>query len=185
MSISCKSARTVGVEARAGAGARYPSHVRRLRRGACARASPDAEAVFYGVLDVLAKPGFGALPLWGHRNIGILPSLPLSRRALSRPYIHTYHQPANADLPTRANRHARSRPPHPRRRRDPRARREDGRVDGLMRRRGENGASNGAGMARSLRVRTLCAAFKPGADAEGEAALAARWMGWSGLGCLL
>jgi bacteriorhodopsin len=31
--------------------------------------SPDSEAVFYGVLDILAKPGFGALLLWGHRNI--------------------------------------------------------------------------------------------------------------------
>lgn len=31
--------------------------------------SPDSEAVFYGILDVLAKPGFGALLLWGHRNI--------------------------------------------------------------------------------------------------------------------
>jgi len=31
--------------------------------------SPDSEAVFYGILDVLAKVGFGALLLWGHRNI--------------------------------------------------------------------------------------------------------------------
>ncbi|MCJ1259629.1 ion channel activity [Lignoscripta atroalba] len=31
--------------------------------------SPDSEAVFYGILDVLAKPVFGALLLWGHRNI--------------------------------------------------------------------------------------------------------------------
>ncbi|KAK1509267.1 bacteriorhodopsin [Colletotrichum costaricense] len=30
---------------------------------------PDSEAVFYGILDVLAKPGFGFLLLWGHRNI--------------------------------------------------------------------------------------------------------------------
>lgn len=29
----------------------------------------DSEAVFYGVLDLLAKPGFGALLIWGHRNI--------------------------------------------------------------------------------------------------------------------
>lgn len=29
----------------------------------------DSEAVFYGVLDLLAKPVFGALLLWGHRNI--------------------------------------------------------------------------------------------------------------------
>jgi bacteriorhodopsin len=31
--------------------------------------APDSEAVFYGILDALAKPGFGALLLWGHRNI--------------------------------------------------------------------------------------------------------------------
>ena len=31
--------------------------------------SPDSEAAFYGVLDILAKPVFGALLLWGHRNI--------------------------------------------------------------------------------------------------------------------
>jgi len=29
----------------------------------------DSEAVFYGVLDILSKPVFGALLLWGHRNI--------------------------------------------------------------------------------------------------------------------
>jgi len=31
--------------------------------------SPDSEAVFYGILDVLAKPGFGIILLMGHRNI--------------------------------------------------------------------------------------------------------------------
>lgn len=31
--------------------------------------SSDSEAVFYGVLDIMAKPVFGALLLWGHRNI--------------------------------------------------------------------------------------------------------------------
>ncbi|KAI9881092.1 MAG: ion channel activity [Pleopsidium flavum] len=31
--------------------------------------SPDSEAAFYGTLDVLAKPVFGALLLWGHRDI--------------------------------------------------------------------------------------------------------------------
>ena len=30
---------------------------------------PDSEAVFYGILDILAKPVFGALLLWGHRDI--------------------------------------------------------------------------------------------------------------------
>ena len=31
--------------------------------------SSDSEAVFYGILDFLAKPCFGALLLWGHRNL--------------------------------------------------------------------------------------------------------------------
>ncbi|KAF9770771.1 hypothetical protein IL306_011641 [Fusarium sp. DS 682] len=31
--------------------------------------APDSEAVFYGILDLIAKPAFGALLLWGHRNI--------------------------------------------------------------------------------------------------------------------
>ncbi|KAF7958573.1 hypothetical protein EAE96_002113 [Botrytis aclada] len=31
--------------------------------------APDSEAVFYGVLDVLAKIGFGSILLFGHRNI--------------------------------------------------------------------------------------------------------------------
>ena len=31
----------------------------------------DSEAVWYGVLDILAKPVFGALLLWGHRNIDL------------------------------------------------------------------------------------------------------------------
>ncbi len=30
---------------------------------------PNREAIFYGVLDLLAKPGFGALLIWGHRNL--------------------------------------------------------------------------------------------------------------------
>lgn len=30
---------------------------------------PDSEAVFYGILDVIAKPVFTGLLLWGHRNI--------------------------------------------------------------------------------------------------------------------
>lgn len=30
---------------------------------------PDSEAVFYGILDLIAKPVFGFLLLWGHRNI--------------------------------------------------------------------------------------------------------------------
>lgn len=31
--------------------------------------APDSEAVFYGILDIMAKPVFGTLLLWGHRNI--------------------------------------------------------------------------------------------------------------------
>lgn len=30
---------------------------------------PDSEAIFYGVLDIMAKPVFGAILLFGHRNI--------------------------------------------------------------------------------------------------------------------
>lgn len=30
---------------------------------------PDSEAIFYGVLDILAKPVYGAILIWGHRNI--------------------------------------------------------------------------------------------------------------------
>lgn len=31
--------------------------------------APDSEAVFYGILDLMAKPVFGTLLLFGHRNI--------------------------------------------------------------------------------------------------------------------
>ena len=31
--------------------------------------APDSEAVFYGILDLLAKPVFGALLIWAHRGI--------------------------------------------------------------------------------------------------------------------
>jgi len=31
--------------------------------------APDSEAIFYGILDLMSKPVFGALLLWGHRNI--------------------------------------------------------------------------------------------------------------------
>ncbi|MCJ1245572.1 ion channel activity [Trapelia coarctata] len=31
--------------------------------------APDSEAIFYGILDIFAKPVFGALLLWGHREI--------------------------------------------------------------------------------------------------------------------
>lgn len=33
--------------------------------------APDSEAIFYGVLDFLTRPVFGALLIWGHRNIDI------------------------------------------------------------------------------------------------------------------
>lgn len=49
--------------------------------------SPDSEAAFYGVLDVLAKPGFAALLLWGHRNIGKLPN-PSSNSCQSNKFRH-------------------------------------------------------------------------------------------------
>ncbi|KAL8914371.1 MAG: hypothetical protein Q9171_001001 [Xanthocarpia ochracea] len=31
--------------------------------------APDSEGIFYGILDVMAKPVFGVLLLWGHRKI--------------------------------------------------------------------------------------------------------------------
>ncbi|GAB7359554.1 hypothetical protein MBLNU230_g6742t1 [Neophaeotheca triangularis] len=45
--------------------------------------APDSEAAFYAVLDVIAKPVFGALLIWGHR--GIDPA----RMGL---YIHDYDE---------------------------------------------------------------------------------------------
>lgn len=30
---------------------------------------PDSEAIFYGILDILAKPGFGFLLILGHNKI--------------------------------------------------------------------------------------------------------------------
>ena len=30
---------------------------------------PDSEAIFYGILDIIAKPVFGFMLLFGHRNI--------------------------------------------------------------------------------------------------------------------
>ena len=33
--------------------------------------TPDSEAVFYGILDFLAKPIFGALLIWGHKDIDL------------------------------------------------------------------------------------------------------------------
>ncbi|TKA64178.1 hypothetical protein B0A55_12315 [Friedmanniomyces simplex] len=49
--------------------------------------APDSEAVFYGVLDLFAKPVFGALLIWGHR--GIDPA----RLGL---YIHDYDEKDHA-----------------------------------------------------------------------------------------
>lgn len=31
--------------------------------------APDSEAVFYGILDLFAKPVFGALLIWGHKDV--------------------------------------------------------------------------------------------------------------------
>lgn len=45
--------------------------------------APDSEAVFYGILDLLAKPVFGGLLIWGHRNIDP------ARLGL---YIHDYNE---------------------------------------------------------------------------------------------
>lgn len=62
--------------------------------------APDSEAAFYAVLDFLAKPVFGALLLWGHRNID--PSrLGLYIRDYDEPVEHEVHhhekQRAGAD----------------------------------------------------------------------------------------
>jgi bacteriorhodopsin len=51
---------------------RQPGIIYPIAWGVCEGAnliSPDSEAVFYGVLDFLAKPIFGALLLWGHKGI--------------------------------------------------------------------------------------------------------------------
>ncbi|KAI1404378.1 bacteriorhodopsin [Hypoxylon fuscum] len=45
---------------------------------------PDGEAAFYGVLDILAKPIFGLLLLWGHRKIS---SSQLGLRIRNRSHI--------------------------------------------------------------------------------------------------
>ncbi|KAI9703342.1 MAG: ion channel activity [Candelina mexicana] len=52
--------------------------------------APDSEAVFYGILDFLAKPCFGILLLWGHRNIDP------ARLGL---YIRDYDEPVGNERP--------------------------------------------------------------------------------------
>ncbi|TVY58594.1 Protein FDD123 [Lachnellula suecica] len=52
--------------------------------------SADSEAVFYGVLDILAKPVFGGLLLFGHRNID---------PATLGLHFRDYNQPPNAISP--------------------------------------------------------------------------------------
>jgi len=49
--------------------------------------SPDGEAVFYGILDILAKPVFSAILLFGHRNIAVS-RLGLSIRDFDAPLVH-------------------------------------------------------------------------------------------------
>ncbi|KIW49997.1 hypothetical protein PV05_11623 [Exophiala xenobiotica] len=75
----------------------------------------DSEAIFYGVLDLLAKPGFGALLLWGHRNIEVErlgisirdPKSSFSHRTEKASHPDTYidnvnHQDADAVQPAPA-----------------------------------------------------------------------------------
>ncbi|KAK5465323.1 hypothetical protein LTS15_001886 [Exophiala xenobiotica] len=75
----------------------------------------DSEAVFYGVLDLLAKPGFGALLLWGHRNIEVErlgihirdPETSFSHNTEKTPHPDSYianvnHQGADAVEPAHA-----------------------------------------------------------------------------------
>lgn len=56
--------------------------------------APDSEAIFYGILDILAKPVFGALLLWGHRNIdpAILGSKLLFPQGHGFVIINSYYQ---------------------------------------------------------------------------------------------
>lgn len=51
---------------------------------------PDSEAIFYGVLDVLAKPVFSFMLLWGHRNIEFS-TLGLNIPEFGHPYIRGDH----------------------------------------------------------------------------------------------
>lgn len=57
---------------------------------------PDSEAVFYGILDIFAKPVFGFLLLWGHRNI--------DPRALG---LHTREFGASKGIPSLTTDHSR------------------------------------------------------------------------------
>lgn len=61
--------------------------------------APDSEAVFYGVLDIMAKPVFGALLLWGHRNIDPA-TLGLNFRDYDDPIITTgtHHSEKHAGI---------------------------------------------------------------------------------------
>jgi bacteriorhodopsin len=47
----------------------------------------DGEMVFYGILDVLTIPVFGAIMLWGHRSIDPA-ALGLVMRDYNAPYVH-------------------------------------------------------------------------------------------------
>jgi hypothetical protein len=183
MSISCKSARVVGAEARAGAGARYPSHVRRLR---CVDCLPvGAVSDFVGpVRGLLPTCSTASWMYWRSRgsarcrcgatgiSVSYLPSfLPLFP-SRSLPSIHTYIRtinqltqispPVPTDMPdlglhvrdvAETHRHVEKTGDYP-------AATDSGdRVGGLMRRRGRTALRMARGMARSLRVRTLCAAL--------------------------
>ncbi|KAL6240796.1 hypothetical protein RBB50_012360 [Rhinocladiella similis] len=63
--------------------------------------SSDGEAIFYGILDLLAKPGFGALLLWGHRSIeverlGISIRDPETSLSSHKEKVHRHHHNAVA-----------------------------------------------------------------------------------------
>ena len=56
---------------------------------------PDSEAIFYGILDIFAKPVWGALLLWGHR--GITPQqLGLHIRDVGEPLSEKHRGPHGA-----------------------------------------------------------------------------------------
>lgn len=63
---------------------------------------PDSEAVFYGILDVIAKPVFSFILLWGHRNIDMntlgvgVPAIGQAAARLHEDEKHHHHHHHNS-----------------------------------------------------------------------------------------
>ncbi|RYP93268.1 hypothetical protein DL770_000643 [Monosporascus sp. CRB-9-2] len=73
---------------------------------------PDSEAIFYGILDILAKPVFAALLLWQHRNI--LPTdLGLDLRQRSERGAESHEHEKHADAGAGGARNDGQRPEEP------------------------------------------------------------------------